>query len=213
MDTRRSYNSPLREEQAQATREAILQALHDLMTRQDGPEDITTEAIAQAAGIQRRTVHRYFPTREDLLAAFWPWLNARIGASTAPETLADIVAGPLDTFPRFDAHEAAMRAAIHSRTGREMRLGTVATRRARFARALAPATAQLPAAQAEMVEALAHLLYSASAWEVMKDYGGLTGAQAGRAATWALEVILSAVASGGAPADVASPDKETRDER
>jgi AcrR family transcriptional regulator len=213
MDTRRSYNSPLRDEQAQATRSAILEALYTLMTRQDGPEEITFEAIAHAAGIQRRTVHRHFPAREDLLAAFWPWLNARIGSSTAPETLADIVQGPSQAFPLFDEHEPAMRAAIHSRTGREMRLGTVPARRARFARALAPATATLPATQAEMVEALAHLLYSAPAWEVMKDYGGLTGAQAGRTATWALEVILSAVTSGRSPADVPSPDEGERDAR
>lgn len=192
-----------------ATRDAILEALYLLMQAADGPEDIPTEAIAQAAGVQRRTVHRHFATREDLLAAFWPWINARLGVSAQPETLADIVRGPEQAFPRFDGHEAVMRAALHSKTGREMRLGTVAQRRARFARALAPATGALPSAQAEMVEALAHLLYSASAWEVMKDYGGLTGAQAGRAATWALEAILSAVASGNVPADLPSLDKET----
>lgn len=208
----RSYHSPLRERQAEETRAAILDALYVLMDAADAPDDITTEAIAQQAGVQRRTVHRHFPTRDDLFAAFWPHINARIGAAHTPDGMRDIVDGPREAFPRFDRHEAAMRAAIHSRTGRDMRMGTVPERRARFARALAPATASLTASQAEMVEALAHLLFSASAWEVLKDYGGLTGARSGEAASWALEVILSAVTSGHLPADVPSHDMEKSDD-
>lgn len=131
--------------------------------------------------------------------AFWPWLNELLGVSIVPDSVADIVAGPQHTFPRFDAHEAAMRASLHSPTGRSMRSGMVPARRLRFGRALAPVLATLPPNEAQRVEALAHLLYSASAWEVLKDYGGLTGAQAGEAASWALDTILSAVASGSLP--------------
>ena len=204
----RSYNSPLREEKSRETREAILAALYRLMSAAGAPDEISMDAIAAAAGVQRRTVFRHLPAKDDLLAAFWPWLNAHIGASTAPETPGDLVAGPKQAFPLFDAHEAAMRASLHSRTGREMRMGMLATRRLHFAGALAPVLAGLPPAQARSVEALAHLLYSASAWEVLKDYGGLTGAQAGETASWALETILSAVASGSAAADVSSGAKE-----
>ena len=212
MTPTRSYNSPLREQKARATREMILEALRDLMERSTIPDEIGMEAIAQQAGLQRRTIFRHFATKEDLLAAFWPWLNERIGASPTPRTLRDILDGPKLAFPHFDRHEAAMRGALHSRTGREMRAGTVAGRRLLFAQALAPAISSLPAADARKVEALAHLLYSASAWEVLKDYGGLSGAQAGETASWALEVILSAVTSGGSPADDTSQPKEKSDE-
>ena len=80
-----------------------------------------------------------------------------------------------------------------------MRAGMIPARRLRFAGALATILENLPPAEARKVEALAHLLYSASAWEVLKDYGGLDGAQAGETASWALETILSAVASGSSP--------------
>ncbi|MBD9448119.1 MULTISPECIES: helix-turn-helix domain-containing protein [unclassified Rhizobium] len=195
----RSYNSPLREEKARETREAILRALYRLMCADAGPDEISMDAMATEAGIQRRTVFRHFPTKDDLLMAFWPWLNELLGVSIVPDSVADIVAGPQHTFPRFDAHEAAMRASLHSPTGRSMRSGMVPARRLRFGRALAPVLATLPPNEAQRVEALAHLLYSASAWEVLKDYGGLTGAQAGEAASWALDTILSAVASGSLP--------------
>lgn len=212
MATTRAYNSPLREEKARATREAILAALHDLMQGAAAPDEIGMEAIAQQAGLQRRTIFRHFASKDQLLSAFWPWLNDRIGASPTPRVLADIIEGPRRVFPRFEAHEAAMRAALHSPTGREMRAGTVESRRTLFAQALAPVCAGLPSAEARKVEALAHLLYSASAWEVLKDYGGLDGAQAGETASWALGVILSAVTPGGCVADMASRSKESSDE-
>ncbi|MCB4769642.1 TetR/AcrR family transcriptional regulator [Ancylobacter sp. Lp-2] len=192
----RSYNSPLREEKVRETREAILNALYRLMSTSTIPDEISMDMIATEAGIQRRTIFRHFPAKSDLLTAFWAWLNERIGASIAPETVEDIVAGPQDVFPRFDGHEAAIRASIHSPTGREMRTGMVPDRRLRFAGALAPLLSTLSPAEARQVEALAHLLYSASAWEILKDYGGLTGTEAGEAASWALDTILSAVASG-----------------
>lgn len=207
----RTYKSPLREEKAKATRESILEALYELM---DGPapDEIGMEAIAECAGVQRRTIFRHFATKEDLYAAFWPWLNARIGASPNPRTPFDIVDGPRTAFRKFDKHEAAMRAALHTRTGREMRSGTIEGRRIKFANALAPICAGLPPEEVRKAEALAHLLYSASAWEVLKDYGGLSGAQAGETATWALEVILSAVTKGEFPADVTSRQKEESDD-
>lgn len=196
----RSYNSPIREEQSRKTREAILQALLALMQEAGGPDEISMEAIAQQAKVQRRTVFRHFASKDELLAAFWPWLNQNIGASIAPETTRNVIDGPRKTFPLFDRHEPAIRAALHSRTGREMRAGTIPMRRASFSDALGPVLSALPAEKARTVQALAHLLYSASAWETLKDYGGLTGVQAGEAASWALETILSATRSIDTPA-------------
>ncbi|MCF6371304.1 hypothetical protein [Rhizobium halophilum] len=94
-----------------------------------------------------------------------------------------------------------MRAALHSRTGRQMRMATVPARRESFSAALAPVLSSLPTSDARKVEALAHLLYSASAWEVLKDYGSLDGTQAGEAASWALELILFAINSSDTAAD------------
>ncbi len=207
----RAYNSPLREEKARETREAILTALFELMETTGVADDVSMEAIAQQAGVQRRTIFRHFANKDEMLAAFWPWLNARIGTSATPRTLNEIVDGPRQAFPRFDLHEPVIRASLHSKAGREMRLGTVSGRRAHFAQALAPAVASLSASETWKVEALAHLLFSASAWEVLKDYGGLSGAQAGEAASWALEVILSAVTSGHSHAGVASQPQEKSD--
>ena len=75
---------------------------------------------------------------------------------------------------------------------------------------LPPTGKRLVPPAAEKVDSLAHLLFSASAWEILKDYGGLTGTQARETASWVLEVILSAITSGHSPADVKSQMKDTQ---
>ena len=86
-----------------------------------------------------------------------------------------------------------------------MRLANLPHRRAAFAASLAPLTSGMDPAQKARIEALSHLLYSAAAWEVLKDYGGLTGAEAGETAAWALELLLSAAASAASIADPSKP--------
>jgi AcrR family transcriptional regulator len=197
-DSPRTYRSPLREEQAKATRERILAAAIDLMQAE---EEASMEAIARAAGVERRTVFRHFETREALLGAAFQWLNDRLGVVVAPNDPGALAQAIRDGFARMDSLEGAVRAGLHSRAGREMRLANLPRRRAAFAASLAPVTAGLPPADKARIEALAHLLYSAAAWEVLKDYGGLTGAEAGQTAAWALERLLSAAASAAANAD------------
>ena len=205
----RRYRSPLRDEQTQQTRERILAALGGLMETAGERDEISMDMVAEAAGVERRTVFRHFESRDALFRACFQWLNTRLGAEPAPKTPAQLLASLRSAFRAFDAQEGAMRAAIHSPSGREMRIATVTARRAAFADCLAEVTAGLLPAERARVEALAHLLYSAPAWEVLKDYGGLTGDQAGEAAAWALEVILSAITPGNATLADASPaDKE-----
>jgi AcrR family transcriptional regulator len=189
--TKRTYSSPLRAAQAEGTRERILAALEKLLS--DLPEaEVSFDTIATEAGVERRTVFRHFETRDALFDAFWVWFNAHHGLVTTPRDQNDLIEAPRQAFARFDVTEGVIRASLHSASGRAMRQRAVPARRAAFAAVLAPATAGMPADEAARLMALAHLLYSAPAWEVMKDFGGLTGTQAGEAASWALRLILSA---------------------
>lgn len=201
-DSSRPYRSTLREEQAQATRDRILSAAIDLM---QSDEDASMDTIAKAAGVERRTVFRHFATREALLTAAFEALNDRIGVVIAPGDPAALLQAVREGFARLDHFEGAVRMGLHSRAGRDMRLANLPHRRAAFAASLAPLTAGMNPAQKARIEALSHLLYSAAAWEVLKDYGGLTGAEAGATAAWALELLLSAAASAASIADPSKP--------
>jgi AcrR family transcriptional regulator len=192
MSDRRAYNSPLRVRQTEETRTAILAALERCLERSDA-SDVSIEAVAQEAGVERRTVFRHFESREALFDAFWPWFNARLALTLAPGTPVELAQAPRTAFARFDEVEGVIRAGLHSSSGRAMRARSAPARREAFARALACVLEGCTEEERRRVTALAHLLYSAPAWEVMKDFGGLTGVEAGEAASWALELILSAV--------------------
>lgn len=198
MDTpRRSYESPLREAAAQATRARIVEAALGLMVEGPEGEDIPLDAIAARAGVERRTLFRHFATREALFQAVFAELNTRLGLPGLPRSEEDLRNGPVNAFAAFDGQEHAIRAAIHSRAGRAMRAGTIADRRAAFEAALARRLGGLAPDKRVQVLALVHLLYSAPAWEVLKDYGGLDGPGAGRAAQWALSLVLGAITTKG----------------
>lgn len=70
---RRGYHSPRRQQQAEATRRAILQAAQRLFERQGYPAT-TMEAIAAEAGVALKTVYVSFSTKSGLLRALWDLL-------------------------------------------------------------------------------------------------------------------------------------------
>lgn len=68
--SRRAYNSPRRQQQAAATRRAILESAERLFLR-DGYPATTMEAIAAEAGVSLKTAYLPFSTKSGLLRALW----------------------------------------------------------------------------------------------------------------------------------------------
>jgi AcrR family transcriptional regulator len=67
---RRGYHSPRREQQAAATRQAILEAAQPLF-EQHGYPATTMEQVAAEAGVALKTVYVAFTTKSGLLRALW----------------------------------------------------------------------------------------------------------------------------------------------
>ncbi|MEB3044751.1 TetR/AcrR family transcriptional regulator [Rhizobium mulingense] len=189
-DTRK-YSSPLREQQALATRERILRATLDLLNVNPFG-DISMDDVAKSAGVERRTVFRHFATKEALFDAFWIFINEGMNAQTLPSTLDELVHAPIDMFQQFDKNQGVIRASIHTPAGYAMRMRRIAARRKAFKQCFTAAEMEPASENGKRAEALFHLLYSAGAWEILKDYAGLTGQEAGEAASWAMQVILKA---------------------
>ena len=79
---RRPYDSPLRREQAAATRRQILEAAQRLFERQ-GFGATTMNTIASAAGVAPKTVYLAFETKSGVLRALWN-LRIRAGSEEVP---------------------------------------------------------------------------------------------------------------------------------
>ena len=73
-----SAASSLRDRQAAAIREAILDALVARLDH-DNPDDVAMPQVAADAGISLRTLYRYFPTREAMFEAVGDHVVARLG--------------------------------------------------------------------------------------------------------------------------------------
>ncbi len=70
--SRRAYRSPLRADQARETRRAIVAAARELFER-DGYSGTTIDAVAEAAGVGRRTVFASVGSKPALLKLAWDW--------------------------------------------------------------------------------------------------------------------------------------------
>ena len=91
----------LRERKKAETHQALAKAALDLADRL-GPDRVTVEAIAAAAGVSPRTFFNYFPSKEDAIVGIAPAQSSAL--------LADLVSRPEDEAP-LDALRAVVLAA------------------------------------------------------------------------------------------------------
>src|SRR5215213_1618890 len=119
--TDRAYRSELRTEQADATRERILDAAVRVMA--SGLATISIPAVAREAGVSVPTVYRHFGTKPALLAAVYPHLlrRARVSDVPVPASLDDLRPGVKALFGRLDAFDDLARAAMASPASEEAR--------------------------------------------------------------------------------------------
>ena len=159
-----------------------------VLERGDEP---TYALVAEAAGCQERTVYRHFPTREDLVAAFWDWQYSILGPRTGPSAPKPSCSTSSDrAFRGFDEHPELITAMLHTRHGRAARLSENDQRRAMAERCVDDAVPGLDRRRRRQAAAATQLLFSAAAWEVLRDYWDMDGEQAAATASLALTSML-----------------------
>ena len=195
----RTYDSPLRRENAQRTRKRILDAAASVIT-EDG--DFVVAQVAKRAGVSVRTVYHHFPDREAMLEALAEWLAAQLGypRPELPEDLASFADETVAMFKRFDADFDKMRAFFSTPVGQAARQHARA-RRLEHLRHLADAELTgVDPLTAERAVVILHQLASSRTWRALKDEARLDGSDAAEAVGWAIRTLLASVrgtASGG----------------
>jgi len=189
MKSRTGYHSPLRQAQAAATRERILQACASLM--QDG-SDLTYHAIAQAADVQERTVYRHFPTKADLQAGVWGWITSRLTHTDfAARNTDELVADMRNAFAGFDASAPLVRSMLHSPEGIAVRVRQQPGRQAMFQACVDAAAPGAPAAARERAAAALQVLYSAPSWDLLCTFWGMNASEAADTIELAIRSLLA----------------------
>jgi AcrR family transcriptional regulator len=189
MSSVRSYNSALRRDQAEATRERILAALASLVDEGGGNEP-TNRAVAERAQVTEVTVYRHFPSRDLLLKGLWEHLNRQDGVRVGmPESPDELLAKIAPLLASFDAAPAQIIARVTTAQGRAARASLDLERREAFVGIVAGAAPKLAA--------VLQLLYSAYSWLSLREQWDLKGEPAADAIGWATEVLLNDLKSRG----------------
>jgi AcrR family transcriptional regulator len=182
----RPYRSDLRDDQAAATRERILDAAHRLLgtTR---PVDLAYADVAREANVSVRTLYRHFPAPEDLFLALSDRLLTEIlGAEKQMPT--DVPSALQVMRRQFELLERdpALYRVFFAVPTRSRHGGPGPLFEAIFGERLAA----VPEAQRRQVWALLDLLGSPYAWDVLHANWGADGERAYRAAMFGMRAVL-----------------------
>jgi AcrR family transcriptional regulator len=185
----------LRRRQSDLAREAIFEALMRHLEAGDA-DDVPMEDLARDAGVSRRTLYRYFPTRADLISAASDWIRSEV--LQLPIEIGDegITGSFRDAAARLEARPTLARALLRSATGRALRTGYRSARVEAIRRALRRDVPGLSGRTLDDAAAVLGYLCSSNAWISLQDEAGLDARRAQRAVEWAIESLLARLREG-----------------
>jgi AcrR family transcriptional regulator len=186
----------MRRQQATKTRERIVAAGCRLLQRSSIRDwrPLTIRAIAEQAGVNERTVYRYFGNERGLRDAVMQRLERQAGIDLAGmglEDVADVAArilGQVSSYP------------LRPKPSLDPTLtdANVRQRTALFG-ALEDRTAQWSASERTSAAALLDVLWSVATYERLVSDWGMDRDQAIRTVTWAIGLVQEAVRNGRRP--------------
>ena len=167
----------------------ILDAFIALLT--DGAADLSHDAVADRAGVARRTVYRYFPDRQALMDGALLRVRDLAGPQvTYPKSPEELLSTLEPIYTGFDAIAPIATVLRSTPQGRQLRLAQNDRRVASYTRALADAVKELPPKDRKLATAMLQVLHT-TPWLEMRDHWGLDGHQIARATGWAARTLLN----------------------
>ena len=180
----------LRDRQAKLARAAILDALMARLEREDADE-LSMEALAADAGVSRRTLYRYFPTRELLYAAAGERIERLLDLPTDVTGGAEGISASFAHASRqLQRRPALARAMVRSRVGTAVRSPLREKRRAAIEEAVGETTVDLPVHESRRAAAVVAHLCSSATWIDLQDEAHLSPDESRQAIVWALDTLI-----------------------
>jgi AcrR family transcriptional regulator len=184
----RRYESPLRRDQAERTRSAIIAAFAEQLGR-PGATELSIKEAAERARVGVRTVYHYFPDRQSQLRALADWIDARLMREPfVPESADDVLELARRLYASFRRNEVLVRAQTVAGFAREVRSLRRKARVAQIRRALATTCA--PSDMIDRATAIVAHLASADAGLSLLDVYGLSHAEVEATALQAIGAII-----------------------
>ena len=199
--TARRYSSPVRERQAENTRQRILEALAHQLGR-PGAVDVNVTEAAKEAGVSVRTVYHHFPDRTARVEALAEWTRDALGPVDHPLVTADDIPGfTRAAYARAERNEAFWRIGMVPGLSSDVRRARHDRVRKRIRELLDEIGA--PGPETERATAAIILLESPEGGVVLVDMLGLSFMDAADAAAEAIAAVISQLK--GAAGEISSP--------
>jgi AcrR family transcriptional regulator len=173
------------------TRVRILRAVTEVLA-DPATEEVTIPLVARRGRVSLRTVYRHFPTREALFDAWAEWVDEslKIHLHSYPERADRLPEFARELYRSYDESEPVVKAMLNSKAARTVRERTRRRRQRAFERAMSELIEELEPEERQRAIAVLYLLVSAPAWQAMREQWGLDGVEAGKAAAWAVRVLV-----------------------
>ena len=192
VNVERPYRSQLREEQAEGTRERILEAT--LRLTASGLASLSIPAVAREAGVSVPTIYRHFRTKGALLSAMYPFAARRTGLDAVPDptSVEELRAAIRAYIERLDGLEDMARAAYASPIADEVRHATMRSRVQRIERVADSVKPKLRKVYRDRITRLLVVLTSSSALRMWRDHLGASVEEAADDIEWVVRAAIAA---------------------
>ena len=195
---RRPDDSPVRREQAAATRARIVAAGSELVHELPSWDwdDLTFRAVAERAGVGIRTVYRYFPTEQVLHDAVMEQLEREAGVRYEGMTLDDVAVVATQVFRSMASFAAAPVVAAPA----EATFAAADDKRRRaLTEAIESHATGWPERQKQAAAAALDVIWSPPNYERLITAWGMDRDDAAGLMAWLIEVVASAIRTGPGP--------------
>jgi AcrR family transcriptional regulator len=187
---KRAYNSPLRQQQMEQTRQLIVEALAEQVWK-EGLSEFSVPKVAKRAGVATRTVYRYFPTRDDLLAAVEKELREKHPEPDFPKALTDLPEHIPTLYAYMEENRTMIEAALTAGLAGELHSKMRAERQSKARQRFGDALAQFNEREQRQLNALFRAIGGSSMWRAMTTQGGLSGEEAAEVVQWLYRHMLN----------------------
>jgi AcrR family transcriptional regulator len=191
----RAYRSQLRVQQADQTRERILDATVRVIA--GGLAYVSIPAVAREAGVSVPTIYRHFATKRDLLGAVYQHVVRRAGLSelVVPRSMDELLDGLRPYFERTDSLGDLARAAMASPASEEVRRLNIPDRLAMFRRVADSIVPPPSDADRDRIARLLVILTASSSLRMWRDQLGSSVDEAADDADWVIRAVIASATS------------------
>ena len=192
----RPYDSPLRRQRANETRERIIEAGCTLLRRSSIRDwrALTLRGVAEQAGVNERTVYRYFGNEQGLRDAVMRRLEQRAGIELDGMRLQDVADVAARTLGAVSMYPLRPRRSLDP----TLTDANIRQRNALFG-ALEDAAGEWSESERTAAAALLDVLWSVGTYERLVSDWEMDRDQAIRTVTWAIGLVREAVRAGHRP--------------